>query len=106
VRHLENPLFSARQNAPDGVNMMANTSLLGVTLPMAPVTLLFGPQVAYALYLGGALAATAGTSYCDLSGSWCARGRRRSSVAPSSVSRRDRRHASGQPTSSPTSCCR
>ena len=29
VRHLENPLFSARQNAPDGVNMMANTSLLG-----------------------------------------------------------------------------
>ncbi|TWG11825.1 hypothetical protein FHX75_14150 [Micromonospora palomenae] len=67
VRHLENPLFSARQNAPDGVNMMANTSLLGMTLPLAPVTLLFGPQVTYALYLGGALAATAGTSYWMLS---------------------------------------
>ncbi|MFF5171058.1 hypothetical protein ACFY3U_00300 [Micromonospora sp. NPDC000089] len=67
LRHLENPLFSARQNAPDGVNMMANTSLLGVTLPLAPVTWLFGPQVTYALYLGGALAATAATSYWMLS---------------------------------------
>ncbi|WP_428961326.1 hypothetical protein [Micromonospora fluostatini] len=67
VRHLENPLFSLRQNAPDGVNMMANTSMLGVTLPLAPVTWLFGPQVTYALYLGGALAATAATSYWVLS---------------------------------------
>lgn len=67
LQHLENPLFSARQNAPDGVNMMANTSLLGVTLPMAPITILFGPQVAYTLYLGGALAAAAGTSYWMLS---------------------------------------
>ncbi|WP_425413548.1 hypothetical protein [Micromonospora rhizosphaerae] len=67
VRHLENPLFTARQNAPDGVNMMANTSLLGVTLPLAPLTLLLGPQVMYALYLGGALGATAGTSYWMLS---------------------------------------
>ncbi|MEW2374821.1 hypothetical protein AB0883_01775 [Micromonospora sp. NPDC047812] len=67
VRHLENPLFTERQNAPDGVNMMANTSLLGVTLPLAPLTMLLGPQVMYALYLGGALAATAGTSYWVLS---------------------------------------
>ncbi|MFC0508709.1 hypothetical protein [Micromonospora costi] len=67
VRHLENPLFTVRQNAPDGVNMMANTSLLGVTLPLAPLTMLLGPQVMYALYLGGALAATAATSYWMLS---------------------------------------
>lgn len=67
VRNLENPLFSLRQNAPDGVNMMANTSLLGVTLPLAPVTWLLGPQVTYSLYLGGALAATAGTAYWMLS---------------------------------------
>ncbi|MEV4212960.1 hypothetical protein [Micromonospora sp. NPDC049662] len=67
LRHLENPLFTARQNAPDGVNMMANTSLLGVTLPLAPLTMLLGPQVMYALYLGGALAATAGTAYWMLS---------------------------------------
>ncbi|MFF5070845.1 hypothetical protein ACFY2R_06460 [Micromonospora olivasterospora] len=67
VLHLENPLFTTRQNAPDGVNMMANTSLLGATIPLAPVTLLFGPQVTYALYLGGALTATAATSYWMLS---------------------------------------
>ncbi|MEU4469987.1 hypothetical protein [Micromonospora sp. NPDC023888] len=67
VRHLENPLFTERQNAPDGVNMIANTSLLGVTLPLAPLTLLLGPQVMYALYLGAALAATAGTGYWMLS---------------------------------------
>lgn len=66
VRHLQNPLFSAQQNAPDGVNMMANTSVLGISLPMAPLTLLFGPQVSYALYLGGALTATAATSYWAL----------------------------------------
>lgn len=66
VRHLENPLFSVRQNAPDGVNLMANTSVLGISLPMAPITMLFGPQVAYAVYLGGALAATAATSYWAL----------------------------------------
>ncbi|WP_370461746.1 hypothetical protein [Micromonospora sp. WP24] len=67
VRHLENPLFTMRQNAPLGVNMMANTSLLGVTLPLAPLTMLLGPQVMYSLYLGGALAATAATSYWMLS---------------------------------------
>ncbi|MFD0820281.1 hypothetical protein ACFQ0D_18660 [Micromonospora zhanjiangensis] len=67
VRHLENPLFTLRQNVPNGVNMIANTSLLGVTLPMAPITMLFGPQVSYTLYLGAALAATAGTSYWVLS---------------------------------------
>ncbi|MGC4896480.1 hypothetical protein [Micromonospora sp. DT31] len=67
VQHLENPLFTTRQNAPDGVNMMANTSLLGVTLPLAPLTMLLGPQVMYALYLGAALSATAATSYWMLS---------------------------------------
>jgi hypothetical protein len=67
VREWENPLFSTRQNAPDGVNMMANTSILGISLPLAPITLLLGPQVTYALYLGGALAATSATSYWALS---------------------------------------
>lgn len=67
LRHLENPLFSARQNVPDGVNLMANTSLLGVTLPMAPITWLLGPQYSYVIYLSAALAATASTSYWVLS---------------------------------------
>ena len=67
VRHLSDPLFSDRQNAPDGVNMMANTSALGITIPLAPVTLAFGAPVAYAVWLTGALAATAATSYWALS---------------------------------------
>ncbi|WP_067499573.1 hypothetical protein [Actinoplanes sp. TFC3] len=62
LQHLSNPLFSAQQNAPDGVNMMANTSVLGVTLPLAPVTLLAGPRVTYVIWLMGALAATAATT--------------------------------------------
>ena len=67
VRHLSNPLFSTQQNAPDGVNMMANTSALGVTIPLAPITLLFGVQVSYVLWISGALAATAATAYWALS---------------------------------------
>ncbi|WP_199516088.1 glycosyltransferase 87 family protein [Nucisporomicrobium flavum] len=63
VRHLENPLFSARQNVPDGVNMMANTSVLGVTLPLAPVTMLAGPRVAYVVWMAGACAGTAFSAY-------------------------------------------
>ncbi len=63
VRHLENPLFSTRQNFPEGVNMMANTSLLGVTLPLTPLTMLAGPQVSYVFFLTLSLAATAATSY-------------------------------------------
>src|SRR5688500_19163169 len=37
VAHGGNPLFSAAQNHPLGVNMMANTSVLGVTVPLAPL---------------------------------------------------------------------
>ncbi|MFI5932343.1 hypothetical protein [Actinoplanes sp. NPDC051494] len=63
VRHLENPFFSMRQNVPYGVNMMANTSVLGVTIPLAPVTMWFGTKVAYLVWMVGALAGTAFTTY-------------------------------------------
>lgn len=63
VRHLSNPLFSSQQNAPEGVNMIANTSVLGVTLPMAPVTMLLGPRVAYLIWMVGACAGTAFSAY-------------------------------------------
>jgi hypothetical protein len=63
VRHLQNPLFSMRQNTPLGVNMMANTSVLGISLPMAPITMLFGPQASYTIYLGAALSTTAIATY-------------------------------------------
>ncbi|MEV4637321.1 hypothetical protein AB0J80_08215 [Actinoplanes sp. NPDC049548] len=63
VRHLSNPLFSQQQNAPEGVNMIANTSVLGVTLPMAPVTMLLGPRWAYLIWMVGASAGTAFSAY-------------------------------------------
>jgi hypothetical protein len=63
VRHLENPFFSLRQNYPIGVNMMANTSVLGVTLPLAPVTMLLGARVTYLVWMVGACAGTAFSAY-------------------------------------------
>ncbi|MGX6600914.1 hypothetical protein ACWKSP_02075 [Micromonosporaceae bacterium Da 78-11] len=63
VRHLANPLFSVRQNYPTGVNMMANTSVLGVTLPLAPLTMLAGPWVSYLVWSVGACAGTAFATY-------------------------------------------
>ena len=57
--HGENPLFTPQLNAPNGVNLMANTGLLGLTVPLVPVTLLFGPAVAFTVMLTGSLTATA-----------------------------------------------
>jgi hypothetical protein len=62
VTHLQNPLYTHLQNAPDGVNMMANTPMLGLSVPLTPVTLLFGPTVSYAIVLIVGMAAT-GTAW-------------------------------------------
>jgi hypothetical protein len=67
VTHLQNPLFSHQMNIPLGVNAMANTSVLGVGIPLTPVTLLFGPQISYAVYLTLALAGSAAAGYHVLS---------------------------------------
>jgi hypothetical protein len=61
--HPENPFFTHRLNVPDGVNMMANTSAMGMTLPLAPVTLIWGPTVAFAVMLILALWLTASAWY-------------------------------------------
>ncbi|MFF0445877.1 glycosyltransferase [Streptomyces sp. NPDC004609] len=63
VVHLRNPLFTTFQGAPDGVNLMGNTVMLGVSVPLTPVTLLFGPTVTWALVLTLGLAATAASWY-------------------------------------------
>ncbi|MFF4497629.1 dolichyl-phosphate beta-glucosyltransferase [Streptomyces sp. NPDC001546] len=63
VAHLRNPLFTDLQNMPDGVNLMANTVMLGLSVPMTPVTLLFGPTVALALVFTLGIAATAWAWY-------------------------------------------
>ncbi|MGY4101673.1 glycosyl transferase [Nocardia sp. R16R-3T] len=59
VAHLKNPLGTNLQNFPAGVNMMANTAMFGVGVPLTPVTLLFGPTVTFVLVLTLGLAATA-----------------------------------------------
>jgi hypothetical protein len=56
-------LFSTLQNHPSGVNMMANTSMLGLGIPLAPVTLLFGPTVTWTLVLTGGVAGNAAGWY-------------------------------------------
>ncbi|TQK52845.1 dolichyl-phosphate beta-glucosyltransferase [Streptomyces sp. SLBN-118] len=63
VAHLRNPLFTTLQGFPDGVNLMANTVMFGVSIPLAPVTLLLGPTVTWALALTLGLAATASAWY-------------------------------------------
>ncbi|MFG2498539.1 glycosyltransferase [Streptomyces sp. NPDC048441] len=59
VRHLQNPFFTTLQNHPDGVNLMANTVMLGLSVPFAPVTWLFGPAAALNAAMTLGLAATA-----------------------------------------------
>lgn len=61
------PFFSDRMNYPDGVNIMANTSVLAVSLPLTPVTLLFGPHVSFNVFLTLALALTGISWYLVLS---------------------------------------
>ncbi|MER7273740.1 hypothetical protein ABT369_04740 [Dactylosporangium sp. NPDC000244] len=55
----ESPFFSDDINAPLGVNLMANTSVLTLALPLTPVTLWLGAGVTFAFISTLALAATA-----------------------------------------------
>ncbi|MFG2963124.1 dolichyl-phosphate beta-glucosyltransferase [Streptomyces sp. NPDC048288] len=59
LAHFRNPLFSDLQGFPDGVNLMANTVMLGVSVPFAPLTLLAGPAVSLSVCMALGLAATA-----------------------------------------------
>jgi hypothetical protein len=65
--HLENPLFITRLNVPDGVNVMANTSVLALGLPAAPVTHFLGVGVTVVLLLTLGLSGTAAAWYWVLS---------------------------------------
>ncbi|MEU4368381.1 hypothetical protein [Micromonospora chersina] len=62
----ENPLYSTALNVPDGVNLMANTSVLGLGVPLTPVTALFGSQVAFLVAVVLCLAGTATAWYALL----------------------------------------
>ncbi|PWR13228.1 hypothetical protein DKT68_01360 [Micromonospora acroterricola] len=67
VTHFAYPFHSDRMNVPDGVNLMANTSVLSISLPMTPVTVLLGPRAAFLLFLTGGMIATAAAWYFLLS---------------------------------------
>ncbi|WP_238007430.1 hypothetical protein KZZ52_19165 [Dactylosporangium sp. AC04546] len=67
VTHGESPIFTDELNSPLGVNLMANTSILGLALPLSPITLLFGAGVTFALVCTLALAGTAAGWYIFLS---------------------------------------
>ncbi|ALG06053.1 hypothetical protein [Kibdelosporangium phytohabitans] len=60
-------LTSTLQNFPLGVNMMANTSMLGLGIPLAPVTWLFGPGVTFLVVLTGGVAGSAAGWYLMIS---------------------------------------
>ncbi|GAA0557403.1 glycosyl transferase [Paractinoplanes ferrugineus] len=63
----DNPFYTYRLNVPDGVNMMANTALLALSLPMAPVTHFLGGGVSVAFLITAGLAGTAWAWYWVLS---------------------------------------
>lgn len=67
VFHFENPLWSERLGVPDGVNMMSNTSMLALGIPVSPVTHFFGAAVSVVLLLTLSLAGTAAAWYWVLS---------------------------------------
>ncbi|MEU8422560.1 hypothetical protein AB0C15_16965 [Micromonospora sp. NPDC048835] len=52
-------LLTDRLNAPDGVNLMANTTVIALGVLLAPVTLLLGAPVTFALLAAANLAGTA-----------------------------------------------
>ncbi|HEX6683102.1 MAG TPA: hypothetical protein VF062_09920 [Candidatus Limnocylindrales bacterium] len=63
ARNFDSLFFNANLNAPQGVNMMANTSMLGLSIPLAPLTLLAGPEASFIAALVIALAGTATAWY-------------------------------------------
>ena len=63
VSHFQNPLFTDLQGFPDGVNLMANTVMLGLSVPLTPITLLAGPAISLALAMTLGLAVTATAWY-------------------------------------------
>ncbi|MBB5871785.1 hypothetical protein F4553_005164 [Allocatelliglobosispora scoriae] len=63
---LDNPLLAPSLGAPTTANLMGNTSLLLLAIPLTPVTLLLGPGVSYAVTVTACLAGTAIAWYAFL----------------------------------------
>lgn len=67
VSHLDNPLWTTLLNAPMGVNLAVNTSMVVVGAVVAPITLTLGASVAFLVVLTANLAFTAYAWYWVLS---------------------------------------
>ncbi|OKI65948.1 hypothetical protein [Micromonospora sp. CB01531] len=67
VLHGEFPFYTDQFNYPDGVNLMANTAILALGIPMVPITVLFGPSVSFITLVTLGLAGTAAAWYRVLS---------------------------------------
>ena len=65
--HGDNPFLVTQLNAPHGVNVMANTGLLGLSIPLAPLTALVGPSAVFVLIIMMGLAGTGFAWYWVLS---------------------------------------
>jgi hypothetical protein len=63
IGHGLNPLFTTFLMAPDGANLLINTSILLPSLVLAPVTVLFGPVVSYNVLITASLALSAWAAY-------------------------------------------
>lgn len=63
VADFTNPFVATQQNVPFGVHMMTNNNMLGLGIPLSPVTLAFGPTVSFTLLVTLALAGTASAWY-------------------------------------------
>lgn len=84
-------LVTGALNAPDGINVLGNASLVGLGVLLAPLTLAFGAPVTFAVATAGNLAANGapgGTSSSPAPRACTAWPR--SSAAPSAASRRAR----------------
>jgi hypothetical protein len=67
VTHFDSPWFTDRMNVPTGVNLMANTSILALSIPMTPITLWLGPEVSYGVLIALGLTGTAAAWYFVMS---------------------------------------
>ena len=47
LAHLQNPFYSTAMFHPTGINLLDQTSVLGLTVPLTPVTWLFGPVASF-----------------------------------------------------------
>ena len=66
VGHLVNPFFIDQLNAPYGVNAMWNTPVFAASLLVSPITLLWGPVVAFNFLVTAAIALSGWCAYLAL----------------------------------------